>query len=84
VSTVGRVLLRDIVDMLKKCAPGAELVVGKHKIRVLWNGRVYPNLPKGAHGRRPGREEIQRGEVRDLVTFFGIEDCARGQLEILR
>lgn len=82
--TKGRVLLADIFAMLKECAPGFHYREAKHKIRVTWNGRLYPGLPKGEHGKRPLRAEIQKGQVKDLVRFFGIEDCAKEHLEILR
>ena len=82
--TKGRILLADIERMLRACAPGAVLQPGKHKIRILWGGKTFPNLPKGEHGKRPGRAEIELGHVRDLATFFGILECAKQHLEILK
>jgi hypothetical protein len=71
--------------MLAKCAPGYVVEAhGKHKLRVKWRNKLYYNLPKGDHGRRPGRGEIQRGHVRDLVTHLGILDCAREFFDFLR
>ncbi len=70
--------------MLSECAPGFKYREVLHKIRITWNGKTYPGLPKGEHGKRPGRAEIQKGHVKDLVVFFGIEECARARLEILR
>jgi hypothetical protein len=49
-----------------------------------FSGRTYPSLPTGQHGRRPGRGEIQKKHVKDLAEFFGILDCAKRELEILR
>jgi hypothetical protein len=51
---------------------------------VTWKNRTYGGLPTGQHGKRPGRAEIQKGQIKDLVKFFGIEDCAKTHLEILR
>lgn len=83
-ATKGRVVLRDIWNMLDECLPGWTKREVKHKIRVTHGGRTYPSLPTGEHGRRPGRAEIQKKQVRDLAEFFDILDCARKQLEILR
>ena len=83
-ATKGLVLLSDIFEMLNECAPGFDVAEGPHHYRVKWNGRTYPTLPKGEHGKRPGRGSVQKGKVRDLVAFFGIEECAKGRLEILR
>ena len=74
--TRGRVLLADIERMLRACAPGAVLQPGKHKIRVQ-QVRERPSA-------RPGRAEIEIGHVRDLATFFGILECAKQHLEILK
>ena len=71
--------------MLRACAPEHVLEKnGPHKLRVKWKGRTYPGFPKGDHGKRPGRAEIQKGHVKDLVEFFDILECARKHLEILR
>jgi hypothetical protein len=80
------VLMTDVVRMLRHCAPGAEIKnkPGLHKVRVLWNGLTYTNLPKGAHGKREGRAEIEVGYVLDMVQLFGIEACAKEQLPALR
>jgi len=83
-STKGRVLLAAIFEMLDACAPGWTRKDGPHHFRVIYQGRTYPGLPKGEHGRRPGRAEIQKKHVKDLAEFFGILDCARAHLEILR
>ena len=55
---------------------------GDHKLRVPWGTKVFPNLPTGKKSKR--RKEIQRGHVRDLVTLFEIEECAKRHLAILR
>ncbi len=73
-----------VVQMLKHCAPGFQLKPGKHKIRVLWQGKTYLDLPKGAHGARAGRQEIEVGYVVDMVQLFGIQECAKQYLDVLR
>jgi hypothetical protein len=83
VSTRGVVLLGDLCKMLDECAKGYEIKpYGDHKLRVLWGTKVFPNLPTGKKSKR--RREIQRGHVRDLVTLFEIEECAKRHLAILR
>jgi hypothetical protein len=48
VATAGTFVLRDITDMLAKCAPGYVVEAhGKHKLRVKWRNKLYYNLPKG-------------------------------------
>ena len=70
--------------MLKKCAPGYRLIPGKHLDRIVWNGLVFPALPKGAHGKRSGRGEVQRPIARKLIRDLGIEDCAKAEIAALR
>ena len=82
--TKGRVLLRDIFAMLDECLPGWEKRDAPHHIRITLQNRTYPSLPKGEHGKRPGRGQIQGKQVKDLAEFFGILECARKYLEILR
>ena len=84
-TTTGAFLLRDILKMLAVCAPGYAIEEhGTHKLRIKWEGKLYYNLPRGDHGRRPGRAEIKRGHVRDLVTQLGILPCASEFFDFLR
>ena len=83
-STKGRILLRDIFEMLNECLPGWRSQEGQHKIRILYGGRTYPSLPRGEHGKRPGRAEIQKKHVKDLAEFFGILECAQRRIQLLR
>ncbi len=82
--TKGRIRLSDVFDMLKKCAPGHEVFEGPHHYRIKWQGRTYTSLPTGQHGKRDGRAEIEKGHVKHLARFLGIEACAKDLLEILR
>jgi hypothetical protein len=78
----GTVSLKDIWAMLDKCAPGAAVVEKTHHWRVTVGDRVYPTLPKGAHGKRhnPG---IEVGHVRRMARHLDILDCAKEQIELL-
>jgi hypothetical protein len=80
----GAVLLTDLVSMLKVCAPGVVFLEADHRIRVLWRGKTYYNLPTGAHGKKPGRADIEVGYVVHIVKLFGIETCAAEQLPALK
>lgn len=71
--------------MLKACAPGHEVEIGLHHLIVRWGDRTYPSLPKGAHGKRPGRAEIKAGDVKQLVELLQIDrKCAQRELPILK
>ncbi len=83
-STHGRVRLNEIFEMLRKCAPDFQSRETDHYFRITYNGRLFPDLPRGEHGRRDGRAEIQRGVVKKMVRFLGIEECAKRELEALR
>jgi hypothetical protein len=67
----------DVRRMLSECAPGHRFTPKTHRICVTWNGVSYWGLPKGPHGRRDGREEIEAGHVRKMARHLRIEDCAR-------
>ncbi|MFO8072729.1 MAG: hypothetical protein R6V85_12730 [Polyangia bacterium] len=68
--------------MLKKCAPGYTKKERKHNWLIRYDGKSFPNLPKGAHKRR--KAEIEIGHVRQLVRLFEIEDCAAAEIPALR
>ncbi len=72
--------------MLDVCAPGHDLIRGKHKWRVLHGGRTYRHLPTGQHGRKQqsGRGEVNVHFVKAMCRHLGIVDCARQQLSQLR
>lgn len=69
--------------MLDECLSGYAVRETHHHFRISKDGRVYPSLPNGEHGKRAGRAEIQVGHVRRLVEFFGIKDCAKKHIELL-
>jgi len=82
-TSTGTVPLRAVWKMLDTCAPGWEKKERPHNWAVLYSGRTYPRLPRGKHGARHD-PSIQVGHVKQMVRFFGIEDCARGKIPALR
>ena len=74
--------------MLRECLPGwtkeSGVTEGRHNLQIHHDGKTYWGFPSGQHGKRPGRAEIQKGHVKDLVRFFGIVDCAKEHLGLLR
>jgi hypothetical protein len=69
------VALKEILDMLDECAPGARVVPKEHRNWVLYSGLTYRGLPQGAHGKK--NPEIQIGQVKRLARHLGILDCAK-------
>lgn len=70
--------------MLEKCAPGNIQSETEHHIRITWNGKVFPRLPLGPHGKKDGAAEIQVGHIRKMARALDITDCAKKVLEALR
>jgi len=67
--------------MLEECAPGHTLKERTHKWCVMWEGRTFPSMPKGKHGRRTN-PTIEMGHVRHMVRQLEIsEDCAESKIE---
>lgn len=69
--------------MLKECAPGYTKEKGEHKWIIRFKDKEYMDIPLGAHGKKTGQAEIERGVVRSLVRHFDIEECAHQELPIL-
>jgi hypothetical protein len=82
-TSIGTVSLTAIWKMLDQCARGWKKKERPHNWAVLFDGRTFPNLPRGRHGARHN-PPIQIGHVRQMVRFFGIEPCAREQIPALR
>jgi len=78
----GTVKLRKIFDMLDKCLPGHTKVEKTHHWWITSDDKIYTSFPSGEHGKK--NPEIEKGHIRHMVRFFEIEDCAKGELEILR
>ena len=74
------VALKLVWSMLDECLPGWKPRSTEHNHRIFApDGRIYPSLPLGEHGHRRDAE-IKAGHVRNMVRFFGIEQCARAAL----
>jgi hypothetical protein len=71
--------------MLEDCCPGYGKEPGKKQEfwRVYWRGKTFWRLPTGRHGRRQD-PEVQAGHVRKMCNLFGILECAKKHLELLR
>ena len=79
----GTVRLSSIFEMLNHCAKGYERKESKHYNIITYREKAYRNFPKGYHGEK--NPEIEKGHVRKLIRFLGIdEDCARKHLPLLR
>lgn len=69
--------------MLEHCAPGHTCRATKHHYHVTWNGRTYPALPLGEHGKREAAD-LPTGHVRSMVRFLGIDrSCAASRLPMM-
>lgn len=69
----GVIRLSVIWAALDHCLAGHEKRETDHHWRITMGERTYPRLPVGGHGERD--PEIQKGHLRRLVRFFGIEAC---------
>lgn len=69
--------------MLDACAGGWSDRKGPHKWCIMWQGRTYPSLPLGEHGKvNPG---IEVGHIRQMIRALRIDmECAKRHLQILR
>lgn len=66
--------------MLDECAPGHTRTETDHYYCIRYNGKTFPTLPKGQHGKsNPG---IQRGVIKKMARHLGILDCARRVLSL--
>jgi hypothetical protein len=80
-ASFGRAPLSEIWAMLDVCAHGHTKKEGKHYWCVRYNGKTYPTLPRGEHGKTD--PEIQIGKIRQMVRQLGIETCAEERLALL-
>jgi len=67
--------------MLDDCAPGYTFKETAHNFFVMYNGRTYPSLPKGGHGKKS--PEIEIGHVRQMGRHLQIDrDCERRYVQL--
>jgi len=71
----GTVKMKAVLEMLQHCASGFEIDEKTHHHSIKFNGKCYPALPKGRHGKRHN-PEIQIGHVKKMARHLGIYDCA--------
>ena len=83
-SSSGTVSLEEIWAMLNHCAPGWDCKEREHNFAITYNGKTFPRLPRGPHGKRGGNVRIQIGHIKQMVRFLGIEECAAKYIELLR
>jgi hypothetical protein len=77
VTSFGQVPLKKIWELLDQCAPGHTRKARVHNYVVRYNGKTYPTLPLGQHGKREN-PPIQIGHVRQMVRQLGIDrDCVQ-------
>lgn len=69
--------------MLDVCAPGWSDKVKVHR-RWVYYGKLRFMLPLGKHGAGRNNPELEIGHVRGMARHFGIMDCAKKQIELLR
>jgi hypothetical protein len=82
-SSSGRVSLSEIWAMLDECLPGNVRRATKHHWRITRGKDIYPTFPLGEHGARKN-PEIQVGHIRKMARYFGILECAKEKIELLR
>jgi len=79
-SSFGQVPLLNVFAMLDACAAGHTRVQTKHHYCIRFNGKTFPTLPRGEHGKaNPG---IQRGVIKKMARHLDIYDCAVGILGV--
>jgi hypothetical protein len=78
-SSSGTVPLKDVWAMLDACANGYTKRQGQHNWVVMYDGKTFPNLPLGPHGKRHN-PDIQIGKIKQMVRLFGIYECAKGHI----
>jgi len=74
-SSFGQVPLRDVWEMLKKCAPGHTVIARTHNYCIYYGDKTYPTLPKK-------HQQVDSGQIKKMARHLGILDCARQALSI--
>jgi hypothetical protein len=75
--------LIDVFELLDRCAPGHTRKATTHHWCIRWNGKTFPTLSLGAHGkgRGSGRTDIFAAHVRQMIVQLGISvECAKQSL----
>lgn len=82
-SSFGTIPLDEIWAMLNACAPGHKRKERQHNWLITYQGRSFPRLPRGPHGKRHN-PPIEIGHVKTMVRHLGIEECAKQHLAQLQ
>lgn len=70
--------------MLDHCAPGHTRKARVHNYVIYYQGRSFPSLPLGKHGKREN-PPIEGGHVKQMVRQLGLDlDCVKRLLPQLR
>lgn len=80
-SSFGQVTLREVWEMLERCAPGYTKKPTNHYYCIRYNGLTYPTLPLGSHGSGDHRT-IQLGHVKKMARKLGVLECATAVLDL--
>ena len=71
-SSFGQIEQRDVLGMLKECAPDHEIKEYAHFLCIMLNGLTYPTFPK--------KRQVDVGHVRRMARSLDILNCAKGRL----
>jgi len=71
VTSHGTIALKRIWGMLDACAPGHRRSAKIHNWCIQYDGKTFPSLPLGPHGKREN-PDIQIGVVKQMVRHLGI------------
>jgi hypothetical protein len=83
-TSFGQIALKDIWRMLDDCAPGHTRKAREHNHCIQFEGRIFPSLPLGKHGKRKN-PQIEAGHVKQMVRQLEIDpDCTKRHLPQLK
>ena len=80
--SVGKIPFKQVLKMLKACAPGHTIKDKTHLKWITYKDKTY-KASKGPHG-SSDNFGVQIGEVKGLVRHFDILECAQKHLSQLQ
>ncbi len=81
-ASVGQVPFKQVLAMLKACAPGHTIEDKTHLRWITYKDKSY-KVSQGPHG-SSNNYSLEMGAVRGLVRHFDILECAREHLSQLK
>ena len=72
-SSFGQIELRDVMAMLRECAPDHTVKEYTHSLCIMLNGLTFPTFPK--------KRQVDIGQVRKMAKELRIIDCAKGHIQ---